>query len=82
MLEMALNHLVISLLEYTSTVYCMLMLLLLYLLFILFPPLCIASQHWKALFDQVCEQLIYCLCLVSKEPNLWLISSVLAFPRI
>lgn len=58
---MALNHLVISLLEYTSTVYCMLMSLLLNLLFLLFPPLCIASQHWKALFDQVCEQLIYCL---------------------
>lgn len=76
---MALNHLVISLLEYTSTVYSMLMSLLLYLLFLLFLPLCIASQHWKALFDQVCEQLIYCLCLVSKESNLQLISSVLCF---
>lgn len=79
MLEMALNHLVISLLEYTSTVYSMLMSLLLYLLFLLFLPLCIASQHWKALFDQVCEQLIDCLCLVSKESNLQLISSVLCF---
>nr|XP_009677241.1 PREDICTED: rhomboid-related protein 3 isoform X7 [Struthio camelus australis] len=49
---MALNHLVISVLEYTSTVYCMLMSLLLYLVFLLFPPLCFASQHWKALFDQ------------------------------
>lgn len=69
-----------SVLEYTSTVYCMLMSLLLYLLFLLFPPLCIASQHWKALFDQVCEQLMYCLCLVSKDSNPQLISSVLDFP--
>lgn len=29
-----------------------------------------ASQHWKALFDQVCEQLMHSVCLVSKEPNL------------
>lgn len=81
---MALNHLVISLLEYTSTVYCMLMLLLIpsfYSFLFFFLPYA-ASQHWKALFDQVCEQLIYCLCLVSKELNLWLISSVLAVPCI
>lgn len=48
--------------------------------FSFFPPLCIASQHWKALFDQVCEQLMYCLCLMSKECSPHLISSVLDFP--